>query len=207
MMPLELFLAYVAAAAIVLVIPGPTITLVIGYALAEGRRAAWATVAGVALGDLTAVTLSLAGLGALLAASAALFTAVKWAGAAYLVYLGVKLWRSEPTAERVEGMRAKSPRKMLAHAWAVTSLNPKSIVFFVAFLPQFVAPGRPALPQLALLGATFVAMAALNAAAYVWLAGRARRAITRPALLKVVNRVCGSILIGAGLATVAIRRG
>jgi threonine/homoserine/homoserine lactone efflux protein len=205
-MPLEVFLAYVAAAAIVLVIPGPTITLVIGYALAEGRRAAWATVAGVALGDLTAVTLSLAGLGALLAASATLFTAVKWAGAAYLVYLGVRLWRSAPAAEQVEGMPGKSPRRMLAHAWAVTSLNPKSIVFFVAFLPQFVAPGAPALPQLVLLGATFVAMAALNAAAYAWLAGRARRAITRPALLKAVNRVGGSILIGAGLATVAIRK-
>jgi threonine/homoserine/homoserine lactone efflux protein len=206
MMPLELFLAYAAAAAIVLVIPGPTITLVIGYALAEGRRAAWATVAGVALGDLTAVTLSLAGLGALLAASAALFTAVKWAGAAYLVYLGIRLWRTDPAPASLEGVPNKSPRKMLAHAWAVTSLNPKSIVFFVAFLPQFVAPGRPALPQLVLLGATFVAMAALNAAAYAWLAGRARRAIGRPGILKTVNRVGGSILIGAGLATVAIRK-
>jgi threonine/homoserine/homoserine lactone efflux protein len=206
MMPLELYLAYVAAAAIVLVIPGPTITLVIGYALAEGRRAAWATVAGVALGDLTAVTLSLAGLGALLAASAALFTAVKWAGAAYLVYLGVRLWRTDPAPEKVEGLSGRPPRKMLAHAWAVTSLNPKSIVFFVAFLPQFVAHDRPVLPQLVVLGASFVAMAALNAAAYAWLAGRARRAIGRPRVLKAVNRIGGSILIGAGLATVALRK-
>lgn len=206
MMPVELFVAYVAAAAIVLVIPGPTITLVIGYALAEGRRAAWATVAGVALGDLTAVTLSLAGLGALLAASAALFTAVKWAGAGYLVYLGIRLWRTNPAPEKIEGTPGRSPRKMLAHAWAVTSLNPKSIVFFVAFLPQFVAPSRPALPQLVVLGATFVAMAVVNAAAYAWLAGRARKAISRPSILKAVSRVGGSILIGAGLATVAIRK-
>jgi threonine/homoserine/homoserine lactone efflux protein len=206
MMPLELFLAYVAAAAILLVIPGPTITLVIGYALAEGRRAAWATVAGVALGDLTAVTLSLAGLGALLAASAALFTAVKWAGAGYLVYLGIRLWRTDPAPEKIAGIQGRPPRKMLAHAWAVTSLNPKSIVFFVAFLPQFVAHDRPVLPQLVLLGATFVAMAAVNAAAYAWLAGRARSAIARPSLLKLVNRVGGSILIGAGIATVALRR-
>jgi threonine/homoserine/homoserine lactone efflux protein len=205
-MPLELYLAYLAAAAVVLVIPGPTITLVVGYALAEGRRAAWATVAGVALGDLTAVTLSLAGLGALLAASATLFTAVKWAGAAYLVYLGIRLWRTEPTPEAVEGPAGRSPRKMLVHAWAVTSLNPKSIVFFVAFLPQFVASGHPVLPQLVILGASFVAMAALNAAGYAWLAGRARRAIARPAVLKLVNRVGGGILVGAGLATVAMRR-
>ncbi|MBX6367543.1 MAG: LysE family translocator [Rhodospirillales bacterium] len=205
-MPLELYLAYLAAAAVVLVIPGPTITLVVGYALAEGRRAAWATVAGVALGDLTAVTLSLAGLGALLAASATLFTAVKWAGAAYLVYLGIRLWRIEPAPDNVEGPAGRSPRKMLVHAWAVTSLNPKSIVFFVAFLPQFVASGHPVLPQLVILGASFVAMAALNAAGYAWLAGRARRAIARPGVLKLVNRIGGGILVGAGLATVAIRR-
>jgi threonine/homoserine/homoserine lactone efflux protein len=206
MMLLELFLAYLAAAAVLLVIPGPTITLVIGYALAEGRRAAWATVAGVALGDLTAVTLSLAGLGALLAASAALFTAVKWAGAAYLVYLGIRLWRTEPAPEKLAGISGRSSRKMLAHAWAVTSLNPKSIVFFVAFLPQFVAHDHPVLPQLVLLGATFVAMAAVNAAAYAWLAGRARSAIARPSVLRAVNRIGGTILIGAGLATVALKR-
>src|SRR5258707_12041210 len=95
-MSLETWFAFVLAASVLLAIPGPTVTLVIGYALGEGRRAAWATVAGVALGDFTAMTLSLLGLGAVLAASAALFTILKIAGAAYLVYLGVRLWRGPP---------------------------------------------------------------------------------------------------------------
>jgi threonine/homoserine/homoserine lactone efflux protein len=203
MIPLELYFAYIAAAALVLVIPGPTVTLVISYALGAGRGAALAIVAGVALGDLTAVTLSLAGLGAILSASAELFMVVKWIGAAYLVFLGVQIWRMPPVAQQAEGAPLHARRKMLLHAWAVTALNPSAIVFFVAFLPQFAATDRPVLPQLALLGATFVAMATVNAAAYAGLAGMARRAITRPSVLRMVNRIGGGILIGAGVAAAA----
>lgn len=206
-MTLETWLAFTAAAAILLVIPGPTVTLVVGYALGVGRRAAWATVAGVALGDFTAMTLSLLGLGAVLATSAALFTALKWLGAAYLVYLGVRLWRAEPTVDALgDTGDARSGRAILGHAFAVTALNPKSILFFVAFVPQFVNPSAPVVPQLVVLELTFVVMAACNAALYAVLAGRARRLIRRPAILKAVNRLGGAILIGAGVATVAWRR-
>jgi threonine/homoserine/homoserine lactone efflux protein len=188
----------------VLVIPGPTVTLVVSYAL--GRRAAWATVAGVALGDFTAMTLSLLGLGAVLATSAALFGALKWLGAAYLVYLGIRLWRAPATLAEAAAADARSAPAILAHAFAVTALNPKSILFFVAFVPQFVNPDAPVLAQLAILEATFVVMAGINAALYAALAGRARGLIRRPAVLKAVNRLGGSILVGAGVATVAWRR-
>ena len=97
-MPLETWLAFVAASAVLLAIPGPTVLLVISYALGHGRRPAAAIVAGVALGDLTAMTASMIGLGAVLAASAALFTVLRWIGGAYLVLLGIKLWRA-PVAE------------------------------------------------------------------------------------------------------------
>src|SRR5581483_1998445 len=130
-MTVQAWLAFVAAAAVLLAIPGPTVTLVIGYALGVGRRAAWATVAGVALGDFTAMTLSLLGLGAVLAASAALFTGLKWLGAGYLVYLGVRLWRAEPVLDALGAADARSARAILGHAFAVTALNPKSILFFV----------------------------------------------------------------------------
>jgi threonine/homoserine/homoserine lactone efflux protein len=193
-------------AALVLIIPGPTITLVISYALGQGRNAAFAVVGGVALGDLTAVTLSLAGLGAVLAASAELFMLVKWIGAAYLVFLGVQLWRTKPPEAQNNDVPLHARRKMVAHAWAVTALNPSGIVFFVAFLPQFVATDRPVLPQLVLLAATFVVMATINAAAYAWLAGRARRAITRPAVMRLVNRVGAGVLVGAGVAAAATLR-
>src|ERR1700685_90718 len=93
-MSLEHWLAFIAASAILLAIPGPTVLLVISYALGHGRRAALGTVAGVALGGFTAMTASMRGLGALLSTSALVFTGLKWIGAAYLIYLGIKLWRA-----------------------------------------------------------------------------------------------------------------
>jgi threonine/homoserine/homoserine lactone efflux protein len=206
-MTLDLWLAFAAAAAVLVAIPGPTVTLVVSYAIGEGRRAAWATVAGVALGDFTAMSLSLAGLGAVLAASAALFTVLKWAGALYLVYLGIRLWRAEPVLEEAAMVApAKTRLAMLGHAFAVTALNPKSIVFFVAFVPQFITAGRPALPQVLVLGATFLVVATANAALYAHLAGGLRGLIRRKRILRAVNRTGGAILIGAGIATAALKR-
>lgn len=206
-MTIELYLAYLLATTIVLVVPGPTIMLVVGYALAEGRRGALAIVAGVGLGDLLAATVSLAGLGALLATSATLFTVLKWVGAGYLVWLGIKLWRCEPrlAAPGGEGVRRSDLEKGV-HAFVVTALNPKGIAFFIAFLPQFVNKTAPLVPQLILLGATFVALGVLNAALYALLAGSVRERIQRPATLRLINRTGGSVLIGAGLLTAALRR-
>lgn len=205
-MSFELWLAFCAAAMLVLIIPGPTVALVIGYALGEGRRAALAIVAGVALGDLTAMTLSLLGVGALLAASAELFTALKWIGATYLVWLGIKLWRAPVSGEADAAIERRPAWTMLAHTYAVTALNPKSILFFVAFVPQFMDSAAPIAPQAALLIATFVILAALNAGLYALLAGRARGAIRRPSVRRTVNRVGGGVLIGAGVMTAMIRR-
>jgi threonine/homoserine/homoserine lactone efflux protein len=144
----ETWLAFVAASAVLLLIPGPTILLVISYALGQGRRVAFPVAAGVALGDFTAMTLSMLGLGALLAASATLFTILKWIGAAYLIWLGISLWRAGGTASKVDAARNGTPLRMLTHAWIVTALNPKSITFFVAFLPQFLDPQANFLHQI-----------------------------------------------------------
>ena len=202
-MDLSTWLAFTAAAVAMLVIPGPTILLVIGQSLGGGARNALPLVAGVALGDLTAMTLSLAGLGAVLAASAALFTALKWAGAAYLIWLGVKMWRAPVEAGAAPPL---PPGRAMREAYVVTALNPKSIVFFVAFVPLFVDAGRPFLPQAAILVATFVGLAAVNAGAYALLAARLSGAVRRPAVRRVLNRTGGAVLMGAGL-TVALRRG
>ena len=206
-MTLELYLAYLVATTIVLVVPGPTIMLVIGYALAEGRRSAFAIVAGVGLGDLLAATVSLAGLGALLATSASLFTVLKWLGAGYLVWLGIRLWRREPHLAATDDDRVRrSDWQKGLHAFVVTALNPKGIAFFIAFLPQFVNPAAPLAPQLVLLGATFVVLGVVNAALYAALAGTIGTRIRRPATLRLINRTGGSVLIGAGLLTAAMRR-
>ena len=202
-MALDTWLAFLAATAVMLVIPGPTILLVIGQSLGAGRRAELPLVAGVALGDLTAMTLSLAGLGALLAASATLFTVLKFAGAAYLLWLGAKLWR----APVEEGAMPPVTARAMRDAYVVTALNPKSIAFFVAFVPMFVDAGSPFLPQAVVLVATFVTLAAVNAGIYALLASRLSGAVRRPAVRRAFNRGGGAVLIGAGLATAAMRRG
>src|SRR5271167_5011736 len=204
-MALDHWLAFVAASAVLLAIPGPTVLLVISYALGHGRRSATSTVAGVALGDFTAMTASMLGLGALLAASAGLFTALKWVGAAYLVFLGVKLWRAPVgVAESAEAIvKVARPSCIFLHAYAVTALNPKSIVFFIAFLPQFLDGARAVLPQLVIFEASFLALATANALAYALLASAARRTIRRPRVQRAVNRTGGTLLIGAGALAAA----
>ena len=206
-MTLSLWAAFVTASSILLVIPGPTVLLVVSYALGQGWRTALPMAIGVALGDFTAMTLSMLGLGALLAASATLFTALKWIGAAYLVWLGIKLWRANPNPEAMaQRASATSTRKALLHAYAVTALNPKSIVFFVAFVPQFLNPAAPYLPQATILVASFVTLAALNAFLYALLAASARERIANPRTLRIVNRTGASVLVGAAVAAAAMHR-
>src|SRR4051812_1040291 len=137
-MTFETWLAFTAASAILVLIPGPTVLLVVSYSLGQGWRTALPMAIGVALGDFTAMTLSMLGVGALLAASATIFTVLKWIGAAYLVWLGIKLWRAGGTLAAEPRRSAASSARMLGHAWLVTALNPKSLTFFVAFLPQFL---------------------------------------------------------------------
>lgn len=209
-MSIEHWLAFCAASAILLAIPGPTILLVISYALGHGRKVAGATVAGVTLGDFTAMTASMLGLGALLAASAAIFTALKWIGAAYLIYLGIKLWRAPVATKQGEAedapVKAENPLRIFLHAYLVTALNPKSIIFFVAFLPQFIDAARPVVGQLVIFEITFLILATTNATLYALLAAMARKQIRKPRVQQVVNRTGGTLMIGAGLLAVGWKR-
>lgn len=209
-MSIEVWLAFVAASAVLLAIPGPTVLLVISYALGHGKRAAVATVTGVALGDFTAMTASMLGLGALLATSAALFAALKWIGAAYLIYLGIKLWRAPVaavgTSDEVGAVTKERPLRIFLHAYVVTALNPKSIIFFVAFLPQFLNHAEPLAFQMMAFEATFLVLAATNAAAYGLMASMARKTIRQPRVQRLVNRTGGSLMIGAGLLAAGWKR-
>lgn len=206
-MTFETWFAFTAAAAVLLVIPGPTVLLVVSYALGQGWRTALPMAIGVALGDFTAMMLSLLGLGALLAASATVFTILKWAGAAYLVWLGIKLWRAGGSLDAAPRTDAVSSLKMLGHAWLVTALNPKGLVFFVAFLPQFIDPKLAFLPQVSVFAATFLVLAFANVITYALIASRARQVVRNPRAISIINKTGGSLLIGAGVATVALRAG
>ena len=202
----EIWLAFAGASALLLAIPGPTVLLVLSYALARGRMAALPMAAGVAAGDFTAMTLSLLGVGALLATSATLFTALKLAGAAYLVWLGIRLWTSSDGSNLPTASDATPSGHMFGHAWLVTTLNPKSIVFFVAFTPQFVDPAGSYAAQAVTMLVTFVGLAYLNALAYALFGARARRFMRSKRAMRAVNRGGGAALIGAGAATAAFGR-
>ena len=206
-MNMELFIPFVLAATLILIIPGPTILLVISQAVTHGRRSVVPLVAGVVIGDFTAMTLSLLGLGALMSTSAALFNIFKWIGAVYLIYLGIKLWKSNPKNNSIQyNTKNTSARSLLKSSFIVTALNPKSIAFFVAFLPQFIDPLKPALSQLTLLGGTFLFLATLNAALYAIFAGQLGEHMRKRKIRKWFNRCGGSALIGAGIFTAAMQR-
>ncbi len=205
-MPLDLWLAFAAASFVVVAIPGPTILLVVSYALTQGRRVAVATALGVALGDFIAVSLSLAGLGAILLTSAWAFTALKWIGAAYLVFLGIKLLRSPPHLADIEAPAPTPAKRIFAHSALVTALNPKGIIFIIAFVPQFLSPDLPAMPQFLTMLATFVGLGAINALAYALLADQLGQRIRSPKVLTWVNRIGGTALITMGALTATIQR-
>ena len=206
-MNMELWIPFVLAATLILIIPGPTILLVISQAVTHGRRSVVPLVAGVGIGDFTAMTLSLLGLGALMSTSAALFYIFKWIGALYLIYLGIKLWRLNPKNNSVQyNEKNTSARSLLKSSFIVTALNPKGIAFFVAFLPQFIDPLKPAFSQLTLLGGTFLFLATLNAALYAIFAGQLGEHMRKGKIRKWFNRCGGSALIGAGIFTAAMQR-
>ena len=206
-MPLHLWLAFVATSAVLLVIPGPVILTVISYSMAHGRRANLPLVAAVALGDSTSLVFSLLGLGTLLAASAAWFTVLKTAGGLYLLFLGIRLLRAGIVPpETPTPAPPASAWRLFANTYLVTALNPKGMVFFVAFLPQFLDPRASATPQLFILGVTFVVMATLNATLYAVFAGSARRLLASPLAQRGFHLAGGSLLTGAGIWALLARR-
>jgi threonine/homoserine/homoserine lactone efflux protein len=207
MMSLEIWIPFALASSLILVIPGPTIILVISQAVSHGRWSVLPLAIGVVLGDFTAMMCSFLGLGVLLSTSAALFVVFKWVGALYLMYLGIKLWRSTPDNGQVDiSIQRASAGALLKRSFIVTALNPKSIAFFVAFLPQFIDPLQPAGSQLTVLGGTFLILAGLNAALYAAFAGRLSQHIRKTKVRKWFDRCGGTALIGAGVITAGIQR-
>ncbi len=205
-MAFEVWLAFAVTSAIMLSIPGPTIMLIVSYIVGKGSKSVWSTAPGVVLGDLTAMTISLAGAGALLAASSTLFTLMKLIGATYLIWLGIKMWRTTPGLPNLTNLtRPQDSRKMFWNSYVVTALNPKAIVFFVAFVPQFVDASKPLLFQFAILEITFLTLAALNIIIWSLLVGKIRNLFLRPNILTRMNKAGGRFLIGAGLLTAASR--
>lgn len=202
--PLPLLLAFATASLILALTPGPAVVYILARTLSQGRASGLASVAGVALGNLGNAIGAALGLAALFAVSSTAFTVVKWAGAAYLVYMGVRMLRSAPAATHGNAPPAPSmtPARIFRDGFVVALLNPKTALFFAAFLPQFMSATAPHLPQSLALGGLFCAVAACTDLGYVLTAS-----LLAPRLSRLGTgahwgtRAAGLSFIGLGLLT------
>jgi threonine/homoserine/homoserine lactone efflux protein len=196
-MSLNLYLAYVAACVALALLPGPMVTLVIANGLRHGTRAALVTVTGAQAGLAIVIGIVAIGLTSLMATMGYWFDWVRFAGAAYLVWLGIKLIRSP-----VEGLDAKAPSLprggFFTQALLVTLSNPKVLVFFGAFIPQFMDLNQDHFPQVALLGITFMAISGVTDATYALLAGQVRTFFSARRT-RALSRISGGFMIGGGV--------
>lgn len=198
--PWPLLAAFFSASLVLTVTPGPGVFYIVTRTLAEGRRSGFASVAGVALGNLGNAIGASIGLAALFALSATAFVIVKYAGALYLVYLGVRILRRGPAGTAPENFRPRCARRSFRDGFVVALLNPKTTVFFAAFLPQFMTPGVSPMLQSVALGILFVAIAATTDTAYMLTAGAASTRLMRAKGMEALGRyLTGGAFIGMGL--------
>jgi homoserine/homoserine lactone efflux protein len=198
----HLFTAFILMTIVLILVPGPVVTLVVSTGATKGVRAGLTTVAGTATGNAVLVTAIAFGLSWVLAHAIYLFEVLRWVGAAYLIWLGIKAWRSaEQTARPIQSDGVHFRRGLL-----VAVSNPKGIAFFSAFLPQFVDPRLPAGPQLAMMCAVSVTLGAVSDSCWAILSGLGRAWFMKPARAKLLGRASGLTLIGGGLWLSLARR-
>ncbi len=200
---LPLLLAFVGASLVLALTPGPAVVYIVARTLAQGRACGLTSVLGVALGNLANAVGAALGLAALFAVSSVAFTVVKWVGAAYLVYLGIQLWRSPPAVASDAAQVPRKPlRRIFRDGFLVAMLNPKTTLFFAAFLPQFMdAHANPLLQTLSLAG-VFIAIACCTDLFYVLTASLIAPRLNKAARRAVWgNRLAGTSFIGLGVLT------
>ena len=201
------FLTFLLAAVLLAITPGPGIAYVVARTAAGGRSEGLASCLGTGLGGMLHVLAAAFGLSVLIAQSAVAFTLLKYLGAVYLVYLGIRLWLRREPAAAVETVTPQGARRALVEGIVVEALNVKTALFFLAFLPQFVDPGAALVPQLVLLGSicvalnTFVDVVAVFAAYRLFCSG-----VSRAARARVMTRISGTTMIGLGAFLALTRR-
>ena len=206
-MSIELYLAFCLATAILILMPGPIVTLVIAQSLRHGTTTGLATVAGSSIGNALLVAAGAFGLSTAFVLFADLFDLIRWLGAGYLIWLGLREFRSKGTDLDVS--KAGVPKAKATVFWqgiVVAITNPKTILFYAAFFPQFIDAAVPLVPQLVLMSVTFVVIAAIFDSGYALLAGRLRGALLGSRCAKIRSRITGSLLIGTGIGLALVRR-
>jgi homoserine/homoserine lactone efflux protein len=203
-MTLEIYLAYIAACFLIAVVPGPTVTVIIGNSLAHGTRAGLLNVAGTQLGLGLMMAILVVGLSSVIAAMGWLFDWLRWAGAAYLIWIGWRLLRAPDSLDQPDS--ASTPRGgFLLQGFLVLMANPKALLWFGAFIPQFVDPKGNYVAQIIALGVTAMAIALVTDGGYAVLTGRAGALLSRKRV-RLVSRLSGTCLIGGGI-WLALTRG
>ncbi len=197
-----LLLGFIAAVTLLMLIPGPNVALIVANSVGHGPRAGLMTVAGTLAAQALSLALVRGGLTALLLEAGAWFGWLRWAGAAYLVWLGVRQWRAVPPD--LAAVRAPPKAALFVQAFLVSLLNPKTLVFYGAFFPQFISLERPAMGQAALLSGVFLLLALLIDSGWALAAARVRPLLARHGRLP--GRLSGGILVGAGAALALLRR-
>ncbi len=200
--PWPLLSAFLVASLALAVTPGPGVFYIVSRSVLQGRRFGLASVAGVALGNLGNAVGAALGLAALFAVSSLAFTLIKYAGAAYLVWLGIQALRSRPRSSQVESLAPSPLWPIFRDGFVVALLNPKTAIFFAAFLPQFMQQGTPAALQGMTLGSLFVVIAAVTDCFYALAASAlAPRLARAPGLGSAGRLLTGSAFIGLGIFT------
>lgn len=198
----DLFAAFLVITAVLIVVPGPIVTLIIATGARQGVRAALVTVAGTSIGNAVLLTAIAFGLGWILQNAAALFEVLRWVGAAYLIWLGIQAWRHAGAVKPA----GTSGRVNFTRGFLVALSNPKTIAFFTAFLPQFVDPKLPVGTQLLVMCVVTALLAALSDSAWAMASGMGRAWFMRPARAKLLGRMSGAVLIGGGIWLSLARR-
>ena len=206
-MPLDTWLAFFVASWLISLSPGAGAISCMAAGMRYGyARALW-NIFGLQLGILFVLAIVAAGLGAIIAASTTLFTAIKWLGAAYLVYLGIQQWRAPAAPVSDEGADVTgTPRQLVLRGFLVNATNPKGIVFMLAVLPQFIDPALPQLPQYAICGATLFVTDLVVMSGYTGLAAKVLRLLREPHHVRWVNRTFGGLFVAAGALLATFRR-
>jgi homoserine/homoserine lactone efflux protein len=207
-MPLDTWLAFFAASWLISLSPGAGAISCMAAGMRYGyARAAW-NILGLQFGILFVLVIVAAGLGAIIAASTTLFTAIKWLGAAYLVWLGVQQWRApaNPVSDAAAPGADGTPRQLVLRGFLVNATNPKGIVFMLAVLPQFIDPALPQLPQYLVCGATLFVTDLVVMSGYTGLAAKVLRLLREPHHVRWVNRTFGGLFVAAGALLATFRR-
>jgi homoserine/homoserine lactone efflux protein len=204
LMPLSLYLGFVVATAVLILIPGPNVSLIVANAVAYGTRFGVLTVAGSAAAIVVQLGLTALGLSAVLGTLATWFDWLRWVGVLYLLYLGIRRWRAAPVDLTQTTPQPRSVRAIALRAFLVSLTNPKTLLFYGAFFPQFLTPDRPLGPQVALLCVSFLVIAVVLDSGWAIAAGRARRVLALRGRLR--NRLSAGALIGAGIGLALAHR-